>query len=167
MRPNLLVGILVVFLGLVGGGAWLAVQDAPPPRQAPQAITPDHAARVALGQGLYQEHCAVCHGVSLAGEPGFDWRERKPSGALPAPPHDPSGHTWHHPDWQLFAMTKHGLAPFAPEGYVSDMPAFADLLEDEEIWAVLSYIKSTWPPETRATHDSINTRVVRPANAPR
>lgn len=74
---------------------------------------------------------------------------------MPAPPHDESGHTWHHPDGVLFGITKKGLAPpFAPRGFESDMPAFAGKLSDEEIWAVLSYIKSYWKSrevlETRA-----------------
>ena len=64
---------------------------------------------------------------------------------MPAPPHDESGHTWHHPDAVLFAITKNGLvAPNAPQDYESDMPAFAAKLTDDEIWAVLAYIKSHW-----------------------
>ena len=27
---------------------------------------------------------------------------------LPAPPHNETGHTWHHPDEMLFAITKYG-----------------------------------------------------------
>jgi mono/diheme cytochrome c family protein len=45
----------------------------------------------------------------------------------------------------LFAITKNGLIPpYAPKGYESDMPAFGEKLTDEEIWAVLAYIKSHW-----------------------
>jgi len=29
------------------------------------------------------------------------------------------------------------------------MPAFGGTLSDEEIWAVLAYIKSSWPQEIR------------------
>jgi mono/diheme cytochrome c family protein len=64
-----------------------------------------------------------------------------PNGRLPAPPHDATGHTWHHPDRELFEITKNGPAGIAP-GYESDMPAFKDVLNDREIWAVLAYIKS-------------------------
>ena len=64
---------------------------------------------------------------------------------MPAPPHDESGHTWHHADGVLFAITKRGLVPpHAPVGYESDMPAFGGKLSDEEIWAVLAFIKSHW-----------------------
>ena len=64
---------------------------------------------------------------------------------MPAPPHDESGHTWHHPPQVLFGITKFGFVPpFAPPGYESDMPAFAGKLSDEEIRAVLAFIESHW-----------------------
>lgn len=83
--------------------------------------------------------------ATLEREP--NWRQRLPSGRMPAPPHDASGHTWHHPDAVLFAIAKNGLVAgvTAPRGYESDMPAFGRMLSDEEIVAVLAYIKSTWP----------------------
>ena len=80
---------------------------------------------------------------------------------MPAPPHDASGHTWHHPDSVLFGITKHGLVPgkYAPPSYQSDMPAFAGTLSDEEIWAVLALFKSTWPQEIRkAQHEMTRER---------
>jgi len=97
-----------------------------------------------MGAKVYAQHCASCHGPNLEGQP--NWRQRLPNGRLPAPPHDESGHTWHHPDDLLFGMTKHGLVPgrYAPAGYQSDMPAFEGQLSDDEIWAVLAYIKSHW-----------------------
>jgi len=111
---------------------------------------PGDAARVALGERVYVQHCASCHGAKLEGQP--DWRRRLANDRLPAPPHDESGHTWHHPDSVLFAITKNGLVPpLAPQGYETDMPAFAGSLSDEEIWAVLAFIKSRWTdPEVRA-----------------
>lgn len=100
-------------------------------------------AKLALGEKLYAQHCAACHGAKLEGQP--NWRERMPNGRLPAPPHDESGHTWHHPDHVLFGITKNGLVPpYAPKDYESDMPAFADKLSDDEIRAVLAHIKSHW-----------------------
>ena len=38
------------------------------------------------------------------------------------------------------------------------MPAYEDKLTDEEILAVLSYIKSTWPGRIQRQHDQINAR---------
>lgn len=99
------------------------------------------------GQRLYDEHCALCHGVNLEGQ--ANWMARLPNGRLPAPPHDATGHTWHHSDAQLFQMTKDGLASMAP-GYESDMPTFGGVLTDEEVIAVLNHIKSTWPARQQA-----------------
>ena len=103
---------------------------------------PGDAAKVALGEKVYAANCASCHGARLEGQP--EWRRRLPNGRMPAPPHDESGHTWHHPDDLLFGMTKYGVARYAPPGYESDMPAFGGKLSDEQIWAVLAYIKSHW-----------------------
>ena len=100
-------------------------------------------AQLALGEKLYAQHCAACHSAKLEGQP--NWQARLPNGRMPAPPHDESGHTWHHADQALFGMTKHGLVPpYAPKDYESDMPAFAGKLADDEIWAVLAYLKSRW-----------------------
>ena len=104
--------------------------------------------QVEVGKKIYVRICAFCHGRKLEGQ--ANWRVRKTDGRLPAPPHDETGHTWHHPDGQLFLMTKIGIKPpLAPEGYESDMPGFKDSLSDVEIWAVLSYIKSKWPAKIR------------------
>lgn len=101
------------------------------------------------GENIYKVECASCHGAKLEGQP--DWRTRRPDGKLPAPPHDASGHTWHHPMAQLVAITKFGMVPpNAPEGYVSDMPAFAGKLSDRQIENVLAWIESQWPAEIRA-----------------
>lgn len=113
-----------------------------------EAPAPDPA-QLALGQKLYAQHCAACHGAKLEGQP--DWRRRLPNGRFPAPPHDDTGHTWHHADEVLFAITKHGLVPpYAPPGYQSDMPAFGGILTDEEIRAVLAYIASQWSGEVKS-----------------
>ena len=104
------------------------------------------AVDLALGERIYAQHCASCHGAKLEGQP--DWRRRLPSGRMPAPPHDDSGHTWHHGDEVLFGITKYGLVPpYAPRGYASDMPAFGGTLSDGEIRAVLAFIASRWSAE--------------------
>ena len=102
---------------------------------------------IRLGQELYAENCASCHGVNLEGQQP-DWKRRLDNGRMPAPPHDASGHTWHHSDQSLLLITREGIEAVVP-GYESDMPAFGDFLTDEEIRAVLAYIKSTWPARER------------------
>lgn len=113
-------------------------------------------AQVARGQAVYAQYCASCHGAKLEGQP--NWQTRLPNGRLPAPPHDESGHTWHHPDADLFEVTKNGLKNIAPPDYQSDMPAYAGILTDDQIRDVLAYIKSTWPPEIRARQARLNLR---------
>ncbi|MGE0256790.1 MAG: cytochrome c [Alphaproteobacteria bacterium] len=134
-----IVGALILVVGLGFAGGMIIYMDS----------SIDAGTRaIARGEPLYQQHCASCHGARLEGQP--DWRSRKADGRLPAPPHDMSGHTWHHSDEQLFRITKHGLKPpHAPEGYESDMPAFEGVLTDAEIRAVLAFIKSRWPAHIR------------------
>ena len=109
-------------------------------------IDAQDAKNVAAGKAIYARHCAACHGANLEGQP--NWRRRLPNGRLPAPPHDASGHSWHHPDALLFGIVKNGLVPpYAPAGYASDMPAFGGVLSDEQILAVLAYIQSRWPKQ--------------------
>ncbi len=127
--------------------------DAPPPGEA--LLRPDDAATVAAGRRIYEAQCGNCHGDRLQGQP--DWQRRRADGRLPAPPHDESGHTWHHPDSVLFALTKLGPARVIDDpAYQTDMPGYGDTLDDDAIVAVLSYIKSTWPPAIRARHDRLN-----------
>ncbi len=151
-RKTLIASALAAILGLAVVILMMPRTDHDQP--VPQMVLRPHDRElVAEGRQVYGEHCASCHGLRLQGQP--NWRRRGPNGRLPAPPHDASGHTWHHPDPQLFAMTKFGPAAMVP-GYQSDMPAYEALLSDQQILAVLSYIKSRWPPEIRARHDDIN-----------
>ena len=122
--------------------------------QAVGLLLPDDAKVVTLGQELYAVECAACHGERLEGQ--ADWRVRGEDGLLPAPPHDASGHTWHHDDETLFTLTKYGLAGLMENPPPSGMPAYDGVLTDDEIIAVLSYIKSTWPADVRAHHDALN-----------
>jgi mono/diheme cytochrome c family protein len=117
-------------------------------------------ARIAAGKPLYDAHCAACHGPDLEGQP--NWKVRLPSGRLPAPPHDDSGHTWHHPNAMLFAVTKNGMKPpIVPADYESDMPGFGGTLSDEQIWNVLAYIQSRWSERVRKAHAELDARPAR------
>lgn len=121
----------------------------------PIKADPKNSKQVERGQIVYQRFCALCHGKNLEGQP--NWRKRKPDGKLPAPPHDETGHTWHHDDEMLFGITKEGLVPpYAPSNYKSDMPAWGEMLNDDDIWAVIAYIKSRWPDETRRIQSERN-----------
>ncbi|WP_034855715.1 c-type cytochrome [Sinorhizobium sojae] len=133
-----MLGITVAGFGLAWAWPWLAAQMAS--GEAP-------AETIALGKTLYGKYCAACHGANLEGQP--DWKSPLPSGRMPAPPHDASGHTWHHPDGVLFRITKDGPAAVVGGGYRSDMPGFGSVMSDDEIRAVLAFIKSVWPEQER------------------
>ncbi len=121
---------------------------------AGQVLPHDDAQIVAQGRTLYADYCAACHGADLQGEP--NWRERDADGYLPAPPHDATGHTWHHPDRQLIDITRRGIEAVVGNGYKSRMPGFADSLTDGQIIAILAYIKSTWPAPIIQRHNQLN-----------
>lgn len=144
--------LIVVAVPLVALALVLNDGDQPTSGWIPPA---DGQAKV-QGKQLYTTYCASCHGTKLEGQ--FNWRQRMSNGRLPAPPHDDSGHTWHHPDEQLFAMIKYGLVPgqTAPAGYQSDMPAFASVLNDEQIKQVLAYIKTHWSNDSIAMQKKIS-----------
>lgn len=117
----------------------------------------DNPQQVSRGKLVYKKFCSLCHGVDLKGQP--NWRVRNAEGKLPAPPHDESGHTWHHADDLIFGMTKFGIVPpYGPKDYKSDMPAWENTLSDDDIWAVIAYIKSQWPEELRKAQEETNQR---------
>lgn len=119
-------------------------------------LLPNDSKIVSLGKATYADNCAACHGSNLEGQP--NWKQRTANGRMPAPPHDESGHTWHHADALLIEITKRGPAAIVGGDYESDMPAYEDILSHEEIIAALSFIKSTWPPHIQVRHDSMNQR---------
>ncbi len=89
--------------------------------------TPTEAGRV-----VYSESCQVCHGDSATGK-----------GAIPnAPVHGPDGHTWHHADGQIKEIIR-GTFDFPGK----TMPPFAGILSENDIDAVLVYLKSNWDGE--------------------
>lgn len=138
---------------LLVGALVLAGCDSGP--SGPHALRPNEVAVVAQGKQVYDRHCAACHGAQLQGQP--NWRMRDASGRLPAPPHDASGHTWHHTDEVLFNIVKYGVAKTANlKDYETAMPLYEGVLSDAEIVAVLSYIKANWPEDIRRKHDELN-----------
>ena len=113
---------------------------------------------LSAGQILYTNNCASCHGAKLEGQP--NWQSPNSDGILPAPPHDATGHTWHHDNELLFEYTKLGgkgaLAARGITDFNSGMPAFAGVISDEDIWDILAFIKSTWPEREQDAQASRN-----------
>ena len=89
------------------------------------------------------------------GDPG-----RTESG--PPPPHNETGHTWHHDNQYLFDYTKlGGKALFEARGLPeteSGMPGSAEDLTDDAIWDILAYIRSTWSDRIRRIQATTNPR---------
>ncbi len=147
--------LAAALLVILGGAGWWIYQGQQVVAKPGALFFPEDIQLVAKGQELYGARCAACHGVNLEG--AADWKTPGADGLLPAPPHDETGHTWHHPDEMLFGITKFGLAEFANlENFKTNMPIYKNIMSDEEIIAVFSYIKSTWPPEIQAGHDELN-----------
>ena len=138
-------------IGLVGlGAAGLLLW---PDRPDPQLLAWDDAAAVARGHAVYSRSCSTCHGPLDGGTPA----SAPPPEERTAPPHGADGHTWQHPDYALFQLTKSGeVADLCRTLDVSGMPQFGDDLSDHQIVDVLSYIKSTWPVHIRAEQDAVN-----------
>ena len=113
---------------------------------------------IIAGAQLYSDNCASCHGVNLEGQP--KWQMRNDDGSLPAPPHDETGHTWHHDNQLLFNYTKLGgqllLEQRGIDGSASRMPGFSESLTDDQIWDILAFIQSTWPDEIKDAQASRN-----------
>jgi mono/diheme cytochrome c family protein len=116
---------------------FIVITVAVPPVPAPRAD------KVAKGEVLYARYCAECHGADLKGSP--TWKEPLADGSLPPPPHDDSGHTWHHPDRQLIEIIQNGGDP----NYNSKMPAFGDRLSEDEVVSIPEFLKSKWSVEAR------------------
>ena len=147
MKRNYIFVAAVTFFGVITGNA-VAHHES---KDTPIVLDYLEGSTVQLGSVLYDEQCASCHGRNLEGQP--NWHKRDQDGYLPAPPHDETGHTWHHTDKDLFEMTKYGIQAFAGEGYKTRMPIYKDILSDSEIIAVLSFIKSRWPAEVIQIHN--------------
>lgn len=148
MRTGVILGVV---LAIAAAAYWFF-------RPAGGAVgaDPNDPVLVAAGQAVYAAQCAACHGAKLEGQP--NWKTPNADGSLPPPPHDASGHTWHHPDAVLFRITRLGGQAIAPPGFASGMPAFGDKLDEREIRAVLAFIKSTWPEDIRARQEAIDRR---------
>jgi mono/diheme cytochrome c family protein len=105
------------------------------------------AAEVQTGQRVYQANCAVCHGANAQGAP--NWATPGPDGLFPPPPHDDSGHTWHHSDRVLYESIFNGMNDPLRPGSPLRMPAFGGKLSDGDIRAMIEYFKSLWTVEHR------------------
>ena len=97
IRRLLLVPILVVATACGAGsstGPSGGSEDGPAPLDA---------ALITEGKPLYDAYCALCHGIDGAG--ADNWKVVNADGSYPPPPHDSTGHTWHHSDRLLIDLS--------------------------------------------------------------
>jgi len=140
-----------VSLSLLVVGYWWFVWrpgDASSGKSEGDLVRPLDPRQVARGQVIYQTSCAQCHGLKAEGHP--NWRQQNPDDTYPPPPHDSTGHTWHHADGLLYRIIRDGGTIYETPGFKSAMPAFGDQLDSKEIKAVITYLKSLWGPLERA-----------------
>jgi mono/diheme cytochrome c family protein len=134
--------VLVGALGVALGSDSLALRA---PAAPLHFVDADDRALVTLGRHVYAARCASCHGRSLQGQPL--WQLDDDDRARRAPALDATGHGWFRDDDDLFRMVAFGGASAASR---SAMPAFAGLLDERQILAVVAFVKARWPIGLRA-----------------
>jgi mono/diheme cytochrome c family protein len=114
----------------------------------------DDLSKVLAGKSLYMRWCSSCHGRRLQGQPL--WQLNDQYAGRRAPAHDQTGHTWAHSDDELFFMTKEGRFPATAASETSYMPAFHAVLTDDQIVAVIAFIKANWSTGLRISQALLN-----------
>ncbi len=147
------VGGMVVVL-VLAGALWLLFGPHIGSLRGPlgRAVAPNVlSAQERRGEEIYNANCITCHGGPTGGAM-MDYPPR----------HNANGHTWHHPDCELKQIVRVGgdemtdmmrqmmAPPDAPK-----MQAFGDKLSNDEIEAVLAFIKTMWTPEEREVQAQI------------
>lgn len=112
------------------------------------ALTPIEQKRVAAGQDIYKNICEGCHGADGREQPGAAPNIAGSSTVIGAP-------------GVPVRVLLHGK-----EGAVGLMPAHGELLSDEDIAAVLTYIRRAWG-QTAAPIDPATVQQIRTSNAGR
>jgi mono/diheme cytochrome c family protein/uncharacterized membrane protein len=105
-----------------------------PPAEVTNPI-PASAESLALGQALYADNCVPCHGPIGLGDGPVGRTLRPPPANLQV--HMVPGV---HSDAQIFEWISNGY----PE---SPMPAFKDVLTEDERWNLINYIRTLVPPD--------------------
>ena len=140
--------VLVGALGVGVRGDSLAIR---PPDAPLHFADADDRALVSLGRHVYAGRCASCHGRSLQGQPL--WQLDDDDRGRRAPALDASGRSWFHDDNDLFRVVAFGR-PSVPSR--SAMPAFAGLLDEHQMLAVIAFMKARWPTGLRVAQAMLN-----------
>ncbi|RJF97353.1 c-type cytochrome [Noviherbaspirillum saxi] len=109
-------------------------QNAQPEQTQAPPRTPDTERMLVLGASLYEKHCVECHKASGAGEPPGYPALSGNRALLLASPVNP-----------IRAVLHGGYPPSTagnPRPY--GMPPFSAILSDDEVAAVVSYVRNSW-----------------------
>lgn len=112
-------------------------EDAKPPEVQGKGLRQYDANVLRLGDRVYLANCAVCHGYSGEGKPG--WQQPGPDGKLLPPPLDGNGRVWRLSSSQMKQFVHQG----SPDGR-ANMPAWQGKLSEQEIDGVVTWITSLW-----------------------
>jgi mono/diheme cytochrome c family protein len=137
---------VVLALALMG----LLVACAPPAASgvAVQGVSLTEADLI-QGHILYTAYCAGCHGDHGQGQfPGAAALQPSPiTNRIGAPPHDDTGHSWHHSDDLLVRYVLEG--GFTDPAAFYPMPGFGGLLTVDDARQIVGYIMTLWTDEQR------------------
>jgi hypothetical protein len=82
----------------------------------------------------------------------FNWAARSIKKTVP----DAMAHVSHHGDHFFFTRIVRGSRDEKGDLVEGGMPPFGEVLKGDQIWAVISYIKSRWPAQLRIRQNRYN-----------
>lgn len=142
------VGAYVLLINAVDPTAATRMLQHSPDQTSIQILdTPFNETQLAEGQTIYLQYCSACHGIEGQGQFPEAPLEPDSTGRIGAPPHNESGHSWHHSDVVLLRYVTEGGFSDPARFYV--MPPFGTILTEEQILLVIAYIKTLWTDEQR------------------
>lgn len=147
---------LIFILAACGGDATMPQASTPISVEAIPTINPDNS-QLALGQRNYNTYCAHCHGYGGDGQPVETAEQTERLGYHTVPLHNSAGHTWQHPDQLLFETIKYGVE--SPTNLYTMTP-FGELLSDNEIFAIIDYLRLWWTDEQQAWQAQLTTQFI-------
>ena len=126
-------GAAIVLMGFILGGTALSVPAVP--TVYVNSPLPYSVATVAAGARTFAEQCVACHGLHGYGD-------GPAAASLPVKPADLARqHVGFHTDGTFFWWITHGKGENA-------MPAFGDILDEQQRWEVIAYLHGLGDAET-------------------
>lgn len=119
-----------------------------------EGLSPE-ARQLVIGERVYNSSCTACHKPNMAGQD--DWKIPFADGSLKAPPLDETGLLVSYTDDEIEQKIRLGANSLNEEmRSLSNMPSYDTILSDDEIDAVIAFIKSRWPDEVRDAQSQIS-----------